>query len=413
MQLKKHYLLYIIFIWLILFIVYSSCGNSTSEPTYVTTIVPFKTTISLTYTYIAYFTTISSFTNISNYTYISYFSTVSNYTQISTFSTVSLYTYISSFSTVTQYTIPSTIQAETSHTQPSAYGSLNNPKIIDINYFPVYYTDSDTTVDGPSDIFNIYGTYSSLSYVGPEVIYKFWVDTTFDIDAHLSGMTGTAINGSTDIDIQLLSAPTSSALIIRNDVEITKTNLPAGTYYLTADTYCITGTEYIGNYFLDVFIAPSIKLGSANNPIPIPQALHINPISTSNLPFVYVNVNNTDDNVSDIFDTYYGYSVDESGPEIIYGFITTIPIHYKAAITFEADASNALAGGVDIDLQLLTSLNSSGSQALNVVTRNDLTIGVVNLPAGTYYLTCDSYYSTTYARVLSGLYEVTMSFSLP
>jgi hypothetical protein len=64
-----------------------------------------------------------------------------------------------------------------------------------------------------------------------------------------------SLNGS-DIDIHLLSAPDGASCIERNDTQIIRTNLAAGTWWLSLDTFVSSGTAKSGEFLLGVMTDP-------------------------------------------------------------------------------------------------------------------------------------------------------------
>jgi 3D (Asp-Asp-Asp) domain-containing protein len=121
------------------------------------------------------------------------------------------------------------------------------PRYIDIASFP--YTDSRNTNDSAHDLWDSYSCTPATGEKGPEFIYRFTVAEAGKVTATVTDGTGV------DIDIHLLSAPDPTACLARNDTTVAS-DIVAGTYYLSADTYSNSGgTQYPGAYTLNVDFA--------------------------------------------------------------------------------------------------------------------------------------------------------------
>lgn len=126
---------------------------------------------------------------------------------------------------------------------PNRPGSMTNPIVI--GSYP--FTDSNTTLNGPSDVFNYYSCAATTNESGPEVFYRLTLTAASTITVSVSDGSGV------DIDVHLLTAADSNSCLARDDISFTYPSLAAGTYYITADTWVASGGyEYAGSYTLTV-----------------------------------------------------------------------------------------------------------------------------------------------------------------
>ena len=107
-------------------------------------------------------------------------------------------------------------------------------------------------------------------------------------------------------------------------------------------------------------------------------------ISPPSEHYVFTDVRDTSDATSDAFDTYPPTNTDESGKEFIYAFKVSVPTYFAAEVQAPEPS------GVDIDLQILSSLKSAQLLNNDKVNRDDKRV-TAKLQPGVYYLTADSY----------------------
>ena len=124
-------------------------------------------------------------------------------------------------------------------TDGPATGTSDTPRII--ASFP--FSEMHGTAGASSDALNSYGCAPELDESGPEVLYRFTVASKGRLHAVVSDDAGV------DVDVHLLSKPTSDGCITRDDTEIEQ-NLDAGTYWLSIDTFVDKNTEHPGAYLL-------------------------------------------------------------------------------------------------------------------------------------------------------------------
>ncbi len=125
-------------------------------------------------------------------------------------------------------------------------GTVSNPIVI--SGFP--YETFDATAGVGSDQFDSYACASNTDESGPERIYR------MDLDGPGTLSVTVTDDADTDVDIHLLSGTDASTCVVRDDVSFSW-QVSAGSWYLTADTWCSNGgTEYPGGYFLYVDFTP-------------------------------------------------------------------------------------------------------------------------------------------------------------
>jgi len=125
----------------------------------------------------------------------------------------------------------------------SDLGTVVNP--IQVGKFPFVH-DGDTT-KSLSDLFDYYGADTSKKESGPEVIYQLEIDSPGKLTVSVQDGPGV------DIDVHVCSALDTYHCIARHDSLIEKSNLPCGTWYVIADTWCNSSdTEFPGPYTLTI-----------------------------------------------------------------------------------------------------------------------------------------------------------------
>jgi len=126
-------------------------------------------------------------------------------------------------------------------------GTCGNP--YEIGAFP--YSENNTTTGKSASLDGYSCPPSSGSEAGPEVVYSVEITQPGSLTATISDGTGV------DIDVHLLSACDPSTCLVRNDTSIT-VSLQPGTYTLVCDTWTnSSGTQYPGDYSLDVSFTPA------------------------------------------------------------------------------------------------------------------------------------------------------------
>ncbi len=136
-----------------------------------------------------------------------------------------------------------------------------NSKIVNLGTvsLPYTYTDSKNTNNSTVRCFHKYLP-NTVNEGGPEYVYMFKVSEKVRFKAYIN----TPEPANTDIDLHLIKSldPNNPGLVVRDDKSIFVT-LNAGTYYLSMDTYVSEGTEFKGNYTVNVSITKPVE-GSAN-----------------------------------------------------------------------------------------------------------------------------------------------------
>jgi|GEM_PF-6607159 len=164
-------------------------------------------------------------------------------------------TWVSSGGTVYDGTY--TLFLSASHS--AGIGTAANP--IRIGGFP--YQHEYTTHNADSDVFDSYSCAPATSEAGPEVVYTFTTTVPGDLEAFISNGSGV------DIDIHLLDAPDSGHCLSRADLSFSYPDLPAGTYWLVADSWRSSGgVEYPGDYTLDLDFTPAVPPDADGDGIP-------------------------------------------------------------------------------------------------------------------------------------------------
>ncbi len=245
-------------------------------------------------------------------------------------------------------------------------GSLDAPFIIEVGDSGADYRDSRDTRTSPNDAIDSYPP-DGFDESGPEYVYVFTLPARMRVRAVLAPS-----QEGVDVDLHLADSLAPVDLIERGDTA-TGATLDAGTYYLVADTY--GGEAQAGPYTLVVTIEPGHD-ATAQDPV----LFGVTDVDTPvRLPLVYVDQRTTTGAQSDVIDSYPPNTLDESGPEILYGFTVDEAVYFAAELLLPEPS------GTDVDLHLLSSLDP-----IQLVERADYKI-LAELEPGTYYLVADSY----------------------
>jgi hypothetical protein len=120
-------------------------------------------------------------------------------------------------------------------------GTLTNP--IEISSFP--YDVFDATPGAGSHELDGYSCDPSTAESGPERVYRLQLDDPGTLTATITDDAGV------DVDLHLLSGPSASDCVVRDDVTISHGVQP-GEWWLVVDSYWSGSAEYPGGYFLHV-----------------------------------------------------------------------------------------------------------------------------------------------------------------
>jgi hypothetical protein len=122
---------------------------------------------------------------------------------------------------------------------PAGDGSPEHP--FEIESLP--FSDMRDTTRSPNSRFSTYtGCAATQNESGPEFVYRFTTATPVTVRALVFDQ------GTVDIDVHLLSAPSPDACLQRNDRELVATLMP-GTYYFSLDTFVGSdGVAHPGEY---------------------------------------------------------------------------------------------------------------------------------------------------------------------
>ena len=127
-------------------------------------------------------------------------------------------------------------------------GTPGNPIPIEANPFQ----EERTTLGAPSRVLDAYSCAPATNESGPEVCYLLQTAASGDIFVQVSDGAGV------DIDVHILDAPSAAGCLDRGHWSATVLNVPAGQYYIVADTWVDSGgVEYAGEYTLTVEFVPS------------------------------------------------------------------------------------------------------------------------------------------------------------
>ncbi len=261
-------------------------------------------------------------------------------------------------------------------------GTVQAPFIIPVTADGAVFDGTRDTTQSASDVFDSYPP-NTLDESGPEYVYVFTLPRRMTVQAYIDMPEPEGV----DIDVHLLSSLSPLTLLVRSNNAVLM-ELDAGRYYLVMDTYVSSGVEKPGPYALHVRIRPWFA-GTVDDPIPVVGNSVATPVP---LPTVFVDARDTMQAASDVFDSYPPNTLDESGPEVIYGFTLDRPAYVAAEIIAPEPA------GVDIDVHLLSSL-----QPPALVQRGNVDVWTLLQP-GTYYVVLDTYQNQ------AGPYELTISF---
>lgn len=123
------------------------------------------------------------------------------------------------------------------------------PGLICPESFP-YHDDNDTSVSTTS-VFDSYSCAPNTDESGPEIIYRIVVPEAGFISAALPDDIP-----DVDIDLHLLASLDPNDCITRGNYEV-RAHVPAGTYYIVADTW-VSGSPLAGPYALDIgYLVPT------------------------------------------------------------------------------------------------------------------------------------------------------------
>lgn len=121
---------------------------------------------------------------------------------------------------------------------------------IEIGSFP--FEDQNDTSVAPSDAWDVYGCAPQHEY-GPEVVYTFETSDPGRLRVLVTDAVGI------DVDVHLLGSADPDDCLARDDTEIEIEALPAGRWFLSADTWTNDeGTEFVGAYTLLVEFFPDV-----------------------------------------------------------------------------------------------------------------------------------------------------------
>ncbi len=140
-------------------------------------------------------------------------------------------------------------------TDGGSSGTSSNPH--EITAFP--FEDLRWTAGAASDSIDSYSCASSTNESGPEQLYRFSVAEAGTLTLRVSDDSGV------DIDIHVLTAPTGSACLARDDTDLS-IDLSPGEYWIAADTW-VGSYEYAGPYILTATFSGTLgEAGSSDEP---------------------------------------------------------------------------------------------------------------------------------------------------
>ncbi len=245
-------------------------------------------------------------------------------------------------------------------------GGPDAPFIIPVTPLGADYHDARDTSESTFDSIDSYPP-DELDESGPEYYYVFTLPAKMRVRASLAPEPD-----GVDIDVQLVDEISPIDLVDRGDTRLSAV-LDPGTYYLLADTY--GGDAQAGAYQLHVAIEPWYP-GTIDDPVRFGVEDVTTPVT---LPLVYVDQRSTADAASDEIDAYPPNELDESGPEVVYGFTVDQPVYFAVELLLpEPD-------GADVDVHLLSSLDPP-----TLIDRGDYKV-LAELEPGTYYVVADTY----------------------
>ncbi len=261
-------------------------------------------------------------------------------------------------------------------------GTVQHPFIISVTEDGAIYDDAQDTAQSSSSVFDSYPP-NTLDQSGPEYVYVMSLPRRMQVHAYIDLPEPPGV----DIDVHLLSSLSPLELIARSNSSVMET-LDAGLYYLVMDTYVSNGVPKPGPYQLHVRARPWYE-GTVDDIIPVYGSSITVPVP---LPYVFVDMRDTSESLSSVFDSYPPNTVNQEGPEYVYGFTLDAPAWVSAEVLAPEPA------GVDIDVHLLSSLSP-----LELIARGNIRVWS-RLEPGTYYVIADTYMNNT------GPYKLTVSF---
>ena len=126
-------------------------------------------------------------------------------------------------------------------------GTINNPILIETSP----YVDNNDTSKNIQSLFDYYSCAPNTNESGPEICYKLVTEKSGDILVNVVDGVGV------DIDVHILDGTSSSDCLDRGHHSAAVFNVPAGTYYIVADSWVGSdGTVYDGAYTLTVEFIP-------------------------------------------------------------------------------------------------------------------------------------------------------------
>ncbi len=264
-------------------------------------------------------------------------------------------------------------------------GTLAQPIIIPTGPGTTLYADARDTRMAPSDVLDAYPPFTQ-NEAGPEWVYVFRAYGAMQVTAWIDDPEPAGV----DVDVHLLHSTDPTSVIARGNTQVDEA-LEDGLYYLVLDTFVSESFgEKPGAYHLHVMVKP-LHAGTLEDLIPV----GVNLATPLPLPYGFTDTRDTSEAQSNVIDTYPPFSNNESGPEYVYGFTVDQEVYLSASLVAPEPI------GVDIDLQLLSSLSP-----LTTVARHNRKI-YATLPAGTYYLVLDTFDGAANA----GLYTLNLTIT--
>ncbi len=283
--------------------------------------------------------------------------------------------------TATPLAGPYTLDVDFTPTTPveEPIGSAANPILID--GFP--FSDGRDTSLAPAAQWDSYACAPTVDEGGGEYIYVVYLDQAGTLTATVDDLPTDAV----DVDLHLLGSLDPTACVARDNVSLSEW-VNAGTHYLAVDTWVDgNGDALAGPYLLSVDFVPDIPGGD-------PAGSLANPILVDSFPFQHAA--NTEIAPSDLFDSYAcAPDTNESGGEVIY------QLELSAAGILKATLDDVSGDETDVDLHLM-----SAPDPATCLTRGNTSFAYA-LPAGTHYLTADTWVSST-GTSYAGAYLLTL-----
>ncbi|MHB8873224.1 MAG: SGNH/GDSL hydrolase family protein [Myxococcaceae bacterium] len=126
-------------------------------------------------------------------------------------------------------------------------GTLADPFVID----SLPFTDArDTSKSGANRISSYSGCASMADESGPELLYRLDLAQPVNLRAFVVSLRGS------DIDLHLLGPGADAAACLARADKVVTRALPAGSYFLSLDTYVASGAVKSGEYLLVVLAEP-------------------------------------------------------------------------------------------------------------------------------------------------------------